>query len=134
MSGIFRIAEEVEWSPRDWGSVALLCNPPSTGARQLTVGEAIISPGQGHSFHKHPDQEEVIYVVQGEVEQWLDRDKRILRPGNSVFIPAGMVHASFSAGESDARILAIFGPSAGEGGIEAVEVALEAPWNDLRTG
>ena len=94
--------------------------------------QAIITPSQGHSFHKHPDQEEVIYVLVGEVEQWLDRDKRILRPGDSVFIPAGMVHASFNTGERDATILAVFGPSVGEGGIEAVEVADEAPWNGLR--
>jgi quercetin dioxygenase-like cupin family protein len=132
VSGMFRIADKVERTPRDWGEVALLCHPPSTGAKQLTVGEAVIIPGQGHSFHKHPDQEEVIYVLTGEVEQWLDRDKRILRPGDSVFIPAGMVHASFNAGERDAIILAIFGPSAGEGGIEAIEVAGEAPWNALR--
>lgn len=132
MGGLFRIAEQVERIPRDWGTIALLCHPPSTGARQLTVGEAIITPGQGHSFHKHPDQEELIYVLAGEVEQWLEREKRILRPGDSVFIPAGMVHASFNAGESDATILAVFGPSAGEGGIEAVEVAGEAPWSALR--
>jgi quercetin dioxygenase-like cupin family protein len=132
MSAMFRIADDVERTPRDWGYVALLCHPPSTGAKQLTVAQAIISPGEGHSFHKHPDQEEVIYVLVGEVEQWLDRDKRILRAGDSVFIPAGMVHASFNAGERDATILALFGPSVGEGGIEAVEVAGEAPWKGLR--
>ena len=132
MSAKFRIADEVERTPREWGEVALLCHPQSTGAKQLTVVQAIITPSQGHGFHKHPDQEEVIYVLIGEVEQWLDRDKRILRPGDSVFIPAGMVHASFNAGKHHATILAVFGPSAGEGGIEAVEVADQAPWNGLR--
>jgi Cupin domain len=40
----------------------------------------------------------VILVVTGEVEQWVDRDKRILRPGDCAFIPAGVVHASFNTG------------------------------------
>jgi quercetin dioxygenase-like cupin family protein len=132
MNAMFRIGNEIEPTSRDWGSVAMLCNPPSTGAKQLTVAEAIIRPGQGHSFHQHPNQEEMIYVLVGEVEQWLDREKRVLRPGDSVFLPAGMVHASFNVGKLDATILAVFGPSIGEGGIETVEVADEAPWNGLR--
>ena len=59
-----------------------LSNPPATGAKQLTVINVTLAPGKGHNFHKHPDQEEVIYVVAGQVEQWVDREKRMLGPGN----------------------------------------------------
>ena len=62
--------------------------------------DVTLSPGKGHDFHKHPDQEEVILCVAGSVEQWVDREKRILGPGDSAFIPAGVVHASFNVGES----------------------------------
>src|SRR3954467_13461976 len=120
------MADEVERTPSRVGRVAV----SAIDWRQTADScSKIISPGQRHSFHKHPDQEEVIYVLVGEVEQWLDRDKRTLRAGDSVFVPAGMARASFNVGERDATILAIFGPSAGEGGVEAVEVAGEAPWD-----
>ena len=87
--------------------------------------------GKGHNFHKHPDQEEVVLVISGMVEQWVDREKRILRPGDSAFIPAGVVHASFNAGDQPAKIIAILGPCVGPLAYEVVDVANDAPWDTL---
>ena len=74
----------------------------------------------------------MIVVVAGQVEQWLDRDKRLLGPGDSVFIPAGVVHASFNAGSGEAKLAAILGPCVGDIGYVSVEMGAEAPWNTLR--
>ena len=92
-----------------------------------------LDPGKGHNFHKHPDQEEVILVVAGKVEQWIDREKAILDPGDSAFIPADIVHASFNVGDHPAKIVAILGPCVGPIGYELVDVADDAPWKTLRT-
>jgi quercetin dioxygenase-like cupin family protein len=132
MAGKFVIAEETGQEVLDWGRLRWLSNPPTTGATQLTVIDVTLAPGKGHDFHKHPDQEEVLYIVGGRVEQWVDRDKRILGPGDSAYLPAGMVHASFNVGDHDARIVAILGPCVGAGGYELIDVAGEAPWNALR--
>jgi quercetin dioxygenase-like cupin family protein len=109
-----------------------ISRPSSTGATQLTVMDVTLAPGHGHDFHKHPTQEEVIVVRSGEIEQWLERDRTTLRPGEAVFIPAGAVHASFNEGSEAARLLVSLGPCAGEGGYEVVEVAGEEPWSSLR--
>ncbi len=132
MTGRFMLSAETEPEKLDWGRLRWMSNPPSTGAEQLTVIEVTLAPGKGHDFHRHPDQEEVIYVISGEVEQWLDRESRMLGPGDSVFIGADVVHASFNVGRSEARLLAILGPCVGDGGYELVDVAGEAPWRDLR--
>jgi quercetin dioxygenase-like cupin family protein len=132
MSGKFTHAADAEREQLDWGSLAWLSSPATTGAKDLTVIEVTLSPGTGHNFHKHPDQEEVIYVLEGSVEQWLGRDKRLLSPGDSVFIPADLVHASFNTGSSPAKLMAILGPCVGEGGYVSVEVGDQAPWNSLR--
>jgi quercetin dioxygenase-like cupin family protein len=128
----FTIASETTPEVLDWGRLRWLCNPPSTGAKDLTVIDVTLSPGKGHNFHKHPDQEEVILCVSGSVEQWVDREKRILAPGDSAFIPAGVVHASFNVGQSEAKVVAILGPCKGDIGYEVVEMGAEAPWNTLR--
>ncbi len=132
MAGMFVPAAEAERERMDWGRLAWLSRPSSTGAQNLTVIEVDLLPGKGHNFHKHPDQEEVIYVIEGRVEQWLDQTKRILTPGDSVFIPADVVHASFNAGDGAARLMAILGPCVGEGGYVSVEMGDHAPWNGLR--
>ena len=133
MAGKFVVAKDVTPDVLDWGTLRWLSNPPNTGAETLTVINVAITPGNGHDFHKHPDQEEVIYVVSGKVEQWVDRDKRILGPGDSAFLPGGVVHASFNVGDGDANIVAILGPCVGATGYEVVDVSGEAPWNTLRT-
>ncbi|MEM9427769.1 MAG: cupin domain-containing protein [Pseudomonadota bacterium] len=132
MTGTFMMSAETPAEVLDWGKLRWMSHPPSTGAGQLTVIEVNISPGHGHDFHKHPDQEEVIYCISGKVEQWLGEEKRFFGPGDSVFIGADVVHASFNVGESDAQLLAILGPCVGDQGYELVDVAGEAPWKDLR--
>lgn len=132
MSGKFVPSGDVDREELDWGTLGWLSRPPSTGAKQLTVIDVDLLPGKGHDFHKHPDQEEVIFVVNGEIEQWLETSNQTLKPGDSVFIPKDMVHASFNVSEGPAKLLAILGPCVGEGGYEMVEVADQEPWRGLR--
>ena len=92
MSGKFVLAGEAVRQQLDWGSLGWCSRPADTDAEKLVVIEVTLSPGGGHAFHKHPQQEEVIYVVDGEVEQWREQEKQVLRPGDSVFLPGGTVH------------------------------------------
>lgn len=116
----------------DWGVLGSLSRPSVTGARNLTVLEVTLTPGQGHAFHKHPDQEEVIVAIEGEVEQWLEGEKRMLQPGDSAFIGAGVVHASFNVTPAPIKLLAILGPCVGADGYETVDMSDQAPYNKLR--
>jgi quercetin dioxygenase-like cupin family protein len=131
MPGKFVMADEAVRETLDWGVLGWLCNPP-VGANQLTVIDAEMIPGGGHNFHKHPDQEEVLVVIAGEIEQWLDQEKRTLKAGDSVFIPADLVHASFNVSGENAHFLAILGPCVGPIGYELVDMADEEPWKSLR--
>lgn len=116
----------------DWGTMGWISRPSSTGARQITAMETVLKPGMGHNFHKHPGQEEVIYVAQGTIEQWLEQERKLLGPGEAVFIPADVVHASFNVGDGPAVLVVTLAPCVGEGGYGIVEVGDQAPWKDLR--
>jgi len=130
--GQFRFAKDIADDPLPFGSLRWLSHPASTGTKQLTIIEATLNAGEGHAFHQHPDQEELVYVLDGLVEQWIGEERRILVAGDSAFMPAGTVHASFTAGDRPSRLLAIFGPCIGDG-YTTVELAGEAPWKDMRT-
>ena len=108
-----------------------LARPEIADARDLQLCRAILPPGEGHAFHAHPELEEIIYVMEGEVEQWVERERRVLRPGEVAHIPRGLVHATFNAGQSDAIILAILSPAASVGPF-AVDRSGEEPWRSLR--
>ncbi len=131
MNGKFVLATDVEREQLDWGELGWVSRP-AIGAKQIVEIEVTLQPGCGHNFHKHPVQEEVIYIISGEVEQWLEDKKQILKPGDAIFIAAGVVHASFTLGDKPAKLIAVLSPCIGEGGYEMVEVSSEAPWNGLR--
>jgi quercetin dioxygenase-like cupin family protein len=132
MNGKFVMKADVEREQLDWGQLGWISRPTATEAEVLTVIEVILEPGKGHDFHKHPDQEEVIYVMSGQIKQWLEQNKRDLKPGDSIFIKPDIVHASFNTGSERAVLMVALGPCVGEGGYELVDVSDQAPWNTLR--
>lgn len=132
ISGQFISAAAAQRETLSWGTLGWVCRPAATGAANLVVIEVTLDPGHGHNFHKHPDQEEAIYVLDGEVEQWLREEKQLLYPGDAVFIPPDVVHASFNVSANPAKLLAILGPCVGDGGYVSIEVGAEEPWRRLR--
>ena len=132
MSGKFVPASETVREQLSWGSLGWCCRPAGIGAKDLVVIEVTLAPGGGHAFHRHPKQEETIYVIDGQVEQWLDRQKRVMTSGDCVFLAPGTVHASFNKSDRPAKLLAILGPCVdGANGYQVEEVAGQAPWNTL---
>ena len=69
-----------------WGKHWWLSRPGFTDTKQLTLVRVRMRPGTGHRFHYHPAREEIIYVIDGVAEQWVDREKRTLRAGECAFI------------------------------------------------
>jgi quercetin dioxygenase-like cupin family protein len=129
----FVLTGDVRQESFDWGEVGWRCVPPITGSKHLTVIDVLLSPGGGHDFHLHRDQEEMIIVTAGRIEQWIQREKAELGPGDSVYIDADVVHASFNTSSEDARLQVVLGPAVGEGGYELVDVSGEEPWASLRS-
>ncbi len=132
MDGKFITSAAMERDHLDWGVMGWLSRPATTGAKDLVVIEVTLEPGFGHNFHKHPQQEEVIYVIFGAVEQWVGQKSTTLVAGDGVFIGADVVHASFNTGSATAKLIAILGPSVGAEGYQLVEVYEQEPWKSLR--
>jgi quercetin dioxygenase-like cupin family protein len=120
---------EIELAP--WGKHWWLSRPGLTDTRQLTLVRVTMRPGTGHDFHHHPAREEIIYVVDGVAEQWVDRERRTLRAGECAFIPERVVHAIFNTSDAPMTFLAILSPAEAEGPF-LVDVHAEEPWRSLR--
>jgi quercetin dioxygenase-like cupin family protein len=118
--------EALPWGPHEW-----LSRPGLTDAKQLLLVRVRMPPGQGHAFHRHPAMEEIIYVVSGRAEQWVERESRILEAGDTAHIPADMAHGTWNAGDETLVFLAILAPAAFDGPA-LVDVSAEAPWATLR--
>jgi quercetin dioxygenase-like cupin family protein len=75
--------------------------------------------------------EELIYVVQGSAEQWVDRESRLLGPGDAAHIPTDVVHGTYNAGPDPLVFLAILSPAVFTGPA-LIDVSTEEPWAHLR--
>lgn len=127
----FVTAAEMQTEELPWGSLDWICRPGIVATEQLQLVHVRIPPGQGHAFHRHPEMEEIIYVLEGKCEQWVDRQKRMMGAGEVAHIPMNMVHCSYNMGDSTLRVLAILSP-AGISGPAMVDVSQEEPWKSLR--
>ena len=132
-NGSYILSADLKFEELDWGRIVWLNPPAATGSKSVMMALVELQPGKGHAFHYHPGQEEIIHVLQGSVEQWLAQEKRVLEVGDSIYIAADVVHASFNvAAHGIAKLLVVVGPCVGEAGYNAVDVSGDAPWNALR--
>jgi quercetin dioxygenase-like cupin family protein len=130
---MFLIGKDLDRDHLDWGSISTVSGPVVNKAKDIVTLHVNLKPGKGHNFHRHPQQEEVIFVLKGHIEQWVDMEMKLLEAGDAAFIGSGVVHASFNIGQNDAQVLAILGPAIGDSGYEVEEVAALSPWNELRS-
>ena len=76
------------------------------GAKELCVFEQWIAPGFGAPTHTH-DVEEVLTVLAGEAEVWVDDERAILNSGEYVIVPAHSPHGFRNTGQEELRVQAI---------------------------
>ena|SRR5205085_573665 len=107
------------------------CKPGMVRDTNLMFVRAHLLAGQAHKFHYHPEMEEILYILSGKAEQWVEREKRVLGPGDSVYLPARIVHATFNHGSEGLDFLAILSPAKSPGPV-TVEVGDQEPWRSLR--
>lgn len=107
------------------------CKPGMVKDTNLMFVRAQLPPGEAHRFHFHPKMEEILYVLSGTAEQWVEREKKMMRAGDSLYLPAGMIHGTYNIGQDTLDFLAILSP-AKSGEPVTVEVSDQEPWKSLR--
>jgi quercetin dioxygenase-like cupin family protein len=132
MSSFVKLSDVTEES-FGWGVIGWRLTPKN-GSKHLVVMDVTLEPGEGHAFHRHPGQEEMIIVTQGEITQFLEQESTTLRPGDSAYIDEGVVHASYNDAGETAHLQVVIGPSLGEGsGYGLEDVSGQEPWASVRS-
>lgn len=92
-----------EWRP---GVLTRMVTSASIGASQLCVFEQWCDPGLGAPAHLHA-VEEVLTVLEGEAEVFVEAERRQVTVGQSVVIAAGLKHGFRNSGAGTLRVQAI---------------------------
>ena len=94
--------------PENWrpGVETRMLVSARTGAAQLCIFEQWIAPGNGAPTHSHP-VEEVLTVLAGEAEMWMDEERAIVRAGQSLIVPAHRKHGFRNSGSATLHLHAV---------------------------
>jgi quercetin dioxygenase-like cupin family protein len=84
-----------EWRP---GVRTRLLLSAASGAESLCMFEQWSEPGQGAPTHTHFGVEEVILVVEGSAEVWIDGETFVLERGGTALVPPHALHGFRNAG------------------------------------
>jgi len=107
------------------------CRPGMVPETNLLFVRAQLPPGEAHQFHFHPKMEEILYVLSGLAEQWVVEEKHFMKAGDSLYLPAGVIHGTYNTGRDVLDFLAVLSPANNDGPV-TVEVSDREPWKSLR--
>ncbi len=77
-----------------------------TDAVQLCLFEQFCDPGKGAPTHLH-SVEEVLTVMAGTAEAWVEEERATLTAGQSLLIPAGQKHGFRNVGDTVLHVHAV---------------------------
>jgi quercetin dioxygenase-like cupin family protein len=90
-------------STGEWGSAVWLANKALTGS-SISVLRMLLHPQHSGRKHRHPNADEVLYLIRGQVRVHAGQETQALQPGDSLSIPAGLVHQIENVGSENAEM------------------------------
>ena len=101
-------AKDVESVEFPWGHLAWLVSGELGNSEAMTFGRVKIKSGQANPRHMHPNSEEILYLLSGELEHSLGEKVFRMSPGDVISIPIGVFHNARSVDSDDAEMLVAF--------------------------
>ncbi|MEW6338795.1 MAG: cupin domain-containing protein [Acidobacteriota bacterium] len=77
------------------------------GAPRFITRRFLLDPGARIPLHRHDTIEHEQVVVRGEMVITLDGERRVVRAGDAVFLPAGCAHAYENLGADEVEFICV---------------------------
>jgi quercetin dioxygenase-like cupin family protein len=84
-------------------------NRDDTGARKIILLSSEFPPGKVHLLHRHPNAEQIMYVLEGSCLALSEGEPVRLKEGDAVFISQGEWHGVRNDTDQPAVTLVIYG-------------------------
>ena len=92
------------------GPVTYKARGEQTGGA-LSACESVTMPGEGPPFHKHANEDEVMYFVDGAFRLRIEDEVMDMAPGSFAFVPRDTPHSWQNVSEGQAHMLFVFTPA-----------------------
>jgi quercetin dioxygenase-like cupin family protein len=97
--------DESETLEFPWGRIRWLVNGAKVRGANITVGWVEIEPGMKNPLHLHPNSEEVLVLMEGELDHSIGDEVHRLTRGSAIVVPANTPHDGRNVGSVTARMV-----------------------------
>ena len=102
------ITETVRYSPGG-GQMHVLTRCAQTGGKQFAMIN-VEPPGGGPPLHVHSREDELFFVIEGEVTLWVNGQVSKATAGMALFLPRGVPHTFRNRSDRQLRLLIVCTP------------------------
>ena len=102
-----------------WGLITWLVDNEIVAGAEMGLARIEIDTGAALPKHRHPNCNEAIHLIEGEIEQTIGSRVYPMKPGETMIVPADTVHSSKNMGTGKAILMFAF--SVGDRGYELEE-------------
>jgi mannose-6-phosphate isomerase-like protein (cupin superfamily) len=102
-------ADAEPFTTADGSTIRVLLDAEAGAARNQSLAEALLAPGQATERHYHAETEELYVLLAGGGEMEIEGERREVGPGDAILIPPGAWH-QIRAGGDELRFLCCCAP------------------------
>lgn len=93
----------------EWGRLYWYVSAEQGNSEQQTLGRCVIQPGQANPLHYHPNCEESLYLLSGQIEHYVAGEGWVtMASGDTITIPANVWHQARNIGACRAEMMICF--------------------------
>jgi mannose-6-phosphate isomerase-like protein (cupin superfamily) len=95
---------------KDGSLIRELLSHRNSTIRKQSLAEAMVPPLTSTDAHYHPVSEEIYFILEGTATMFLGEQSFLVRPGDAIAIPPGIVHRLDNTGLAPLRLLCCCSP------------------------
>jgi mannose-6-phosphate isomerase-like protein (cupin superfamily) len=103
-------ADATPFTTADGSTIRVLLDAEAGGARNQSLAEAWLEPGQATERHYHARSEELYVLLDGGGEMEVAGTRAPVGPGDAILIPPGAWHQIRATGDGPLRLLCACAP------------------------
>ena len=92
----------------EWGTIEWLINGDLVPGAEITVGRVTINAGARNPLHYHPNTEEVLHLLAGQLDHRIGDETVSITAGDTIHVPKGVVHQGINTGSVDAHMIVAY--------------------------
>lgn len=102
---IFNLNDVPAFTTKDGSEIRELLAYRNSCIRRQSLAEARIAVGGSTTPHRHPETEEIYYILEGTGEMRIGDERQEVHPGDAIAIPPGASHELRNTGNTVLKLL-----------------------------